>query len=78
MCSMFYSSTFSLKFSLMLMSKKRDNKESMICLTPKPSQKTFLNNRSFYGLYQSQTLTPKITLYEAFEKTKQMQPHIQI
>ena len=36
-----YSSNFSLKFSRIPVSKKRNEKESMMCLTPKPSQKYF-------------------------------------
>ena len=57
------------------MSKKND-KKSMICLTPKQSPKKFPKELEFlYGLQanvflegvvQAQTITPLITLYEAF------------
>ena len=41
------SSTISLKFSWIWVSKKRNDKESMICLMLKLSQKYFRNNYSF-------------------------------
>ena len=54
-----YSSTSSFKFSPIWVSKKRNNKESMICLTPKPSQKNVRNNWIFFmAFYQAQTLNP--------------------
>ena len=47
----------------MWVSKKINNKESMICLKPKK----FLKWLEFlYGLHQSQTLTIQITLYGEF------------
>ena len=44
--------------------QEKNNKESMICLTPKPSRK--FSKIILYGLHQAQTLTPLIMLYEAF------------
>ena len=39
--------------------RKKNEKESMICLTSKPSQKKFPKYLEFlYGLHQTQTLTP--------------------
>ena len=39
---LYYSNTFLLKFSSLWVSKKRNNKESMICLMPKPNQSFFV------------------------------------
>ena len=53
----------------------------MICLTLKPSQKTFRDNWTyFYGRHQAQTLTPlDYTKWSVLDnKTKQKQLPIQI
>ena len=56
------------------MSKRRNDKKFMICLTPKPNknEKEFRNNWSFF-ITSTQL---RITLYGAFWKTKQTQLHI--
>ena len=49
------------------MSVQEIRRQSIIFLTPKPSQKKFPNQLEFlYGFLQPQTLTPLITLYGVF------------
>ena len=56
---LYYSSTFSLKFGPIRVSKNRNDKESMIHLTPKPNQEKKKNPKQsefLYGFLQAQTL----------------------
>ena len=60
---LYYSSTFSLKFKPILASKKRNDKESMICWTPKPNKKFPKWLEFLYGFHQAHTLIIYIYIY---------------
>ena len=74
----YHSSGFSFKICPIWVRKKRKEKESMICLTPKRSQKNFRNNRSFLWPPSSPDLN--LLGYAIWDvlKTKKMQLTIQI